>query len=260
VIAEDVSLIVLAFEDGPALPGLVRELDRVLSASARQHEIILVDDGSSDGSAQQAEALCSEVPRLRVLRHEQNRGVGAAFRSGVSCARFAVVGYTDGDAQYSPSDLPSLLAALGTADAVSGVRVRRADPLHRRLFSLGYNLVLRLVYGLPLRDTNCGLKLFRRRFLDTALPIVSDGPFFDAEVMIKGLSAGLHVTEHVVRHLPRRFGRARGASLPSIRLALDEVSTPQMSRFVRRRLVARTLHRVLSLAGTAVRRGPARAR
>jgi glycosyltransferase involved in cell wall biosynthesis len=246
--------IILAFEDAPALPELIRAMNAALPALADEYEIIIVDDGSTDGTASLVGSLRPEIPRLRLIRHEKNCGVGAAFRSGVLAARFDVIGYTDGDAQYSLSDLPRMFAALSSADAVSGVRARRADPFHRTIVSRCYNFLLRLVYGLPLHDTNSGLKLYRREFLDSAMPLRSDGPFFDAEVMIKGVHAGKRVVETDVQHLRRRHGQARGANLSSISRALYELSSPEMSAYVRPGLVARAVHRVVALLATSMAR------
>ena len=248
---ESISLIVLAYDDAPSLPELVLNFDRALRLLASCYEIIVVDDGSTDGTAEVIEKIRRELPAVMSIRHELNEGVGAAFRDGVRASRYDVIGYTDGDGQYSAEDLEVIVKSLADADAVSGRRVRRADSVYRTLVSRCYNFLLREIYGLTLRDTNSGLKLYRRPFLEAALPLVSSGPFFDAEVMIKGLEKGFRIVEVPVQHFPRRYGRARGASISSIRRALSELSSDSMSGYVRRTWWARLIHRTVSVAASS---------
>jgi len=218
------SMVVLAFRDAPALPELVADLERALGPAAPGSEVVIVDDGSGDDTLAVAETLAASRPGVRAVGHRANRGVGAAFRTGVEAATGEIVGYIDGDGQYLPDDLPKLLAIVsGGADVASGIRVRRADPWSRSVVSSVYRTVLRAVYGLRLRDVNSGLKLYRRGALESAWPLLSDGPFYDAEVLIKLDRAGAKIVETPIRHRTRRYGRAGGASLASIRGAVAGV-------------------------------------
>lgn len=228
-----VSMVVLAYNDGPSLPALLRGVSSVLQSCADDHEIIVVDDGSSDRTAAIVEELSEKIDRLRLLRHGRNRGVGAAFRSGVMAARGDVIGYIDGDGQYDPLDIPPLLARLQVVDAVAGLRHHRADPLHRRLISHCYNGLIRTLFGLSVQDVNSGLKLFRRRFLEVGTPLEADSPFFDAELLIKGTAAGGSFEELPVKHLPRLHGHASGGSLRSIWTTLRELRSSRIRRGLR---------------------------
>lgn len=257
----DVTFIVLAYDDAPALPALLAGLDRVLAAAARDHEIVVVDDGSGDDTTAVAGEAARANPRIRLVRHATNRGVGAAFRTGVEAARGGIVGYVDGDGQYDPDDIPSLLAALRDADAVSGVRVRRADAFTRTLVSRVYGAALRTAFGTPLRDVNSGLKAYRRECLAATWPLVSDGPFYDAEVLVKLAAARRRIAEVPVRHLPRRHGRARGATPGSVLRACRGICRADMAPHVRRSAGARVLVASLRLlaggSGDAVSAAPA---
>ncbi len=226
-------MLVLAYNDSSSLPGLVRVLSSVLESCSSEYEIVVVDDGSSDQTVGTIEQLRQEIPHLHLVRHPQNRGVGAAFRSGVMASKGDIVGYIDGDGQYDPCDIASLLVTLDVADAVSGLRQQRADPLSRKLISLVYNWIIRWLFRVPLRDVNSGLKLFRRHFLEVAFPLQSDGPFFDAEVLTKGIAAGHRVLEVPVTHSPRLHGRASGGSLGSICFTLSELCSRRIQEGIR---------------------------
>jgi glycosyltransferase involved in cell wall biosynthesis len=240
-------MIVLAYNDAPALPALITGLSQVLAPMTREFEIIVVDDGSSDATPEVIASL-SGVDGLRLVRHPRNRGVGAAFRTGVEAARFEIVGYIDGDGQLVPGDLVPLMSELEHGDAVSGIRAQRADPALRIALSRVYNRVVRSLFGLTVRDVNAGLKLYRRRFLNAVGPIESQGSFYDTEILVKGLAAGLRVRERRIRHLPRRHGRGLGASLRSIDSVLQAITSPAMRRYRAPTLTARLIHRMLWLA------------
>jgi glycosyltransferase involved in cell wall biosynthesis len=241
----DLSLVVLAYEDAPALPALLAQASEALSAAVPRHEIVVVDDGSTDATAAVVEEASRRDPRVRLVRHAANRGVGAAFRSGVEASRGALVAYVDGDGQYVPEDLPRLVAALADADAASGVRVRRADPWTRTIVSSTYAATLCALYGLRLRDVNSGIKAYRRERLLATWPLVSDGPFYDAEVLVKLLAAGGRVVEVPVQHLPRRHGRARGATVASVRRACAGLTQREMEPHLRPGTVPRAVRVLL---------------
>lgn len=228
-----VSFIVLCYRDGPALASLTARLSAVLTEHANEHEILIVDDGSNDGSELEAQRVADATPRTRAILHERNRGVGRTLASGYEQSCFPIIGYMDGDAQYAPEDIPVLLARLKNSDATSGVRVDRKDPAQRTVVSFFYKHLLWAAYGLRFRDVNSGLKLYKRSFLETASPWAASGAFFDAEIIIKAVKAGLKLEEIPISHFPRKFGVARGASRKSITSTLREVFSPRMRPYRR---------------------------
>jgi glycosyltransferase involved in cell wall biosynthesis len=196
------------------LEGLVTEALETLPQLAETFEIIAVDDGSSDGTAEVADRLATAHPdTVRAIHHPTNLGYGAALRSGFAAARYELIAFTDGDRQFKVIDLGRLTARLAETDrpdAVIGFRIKRADAPLRLAYARAYRLANRIFFGLRVTDVDCAAKLFRREALD-GLRIESDGAFFSAEMMIKLQAAGHTMVEVGVPHYPRTAGSATGA-------------------------------------------------
>jgi len=174
------------------------------------HEIVVVEDGSPDNTAEVVDSLAEEHETVRAIHHETNRGYGGALRSGFAEARnFQLTTYTDGDGQYDFSEFEKLLAAWEEGCAVVGYRINRIEGFRRDFQNKVYGSLLRLLFGLDVRDVNCSLKLFPRSQLDR-ITITSDSSFLDAEVLIKLTRLGLPVREVAVHHYPRLHGEASG--------------------------------------------------
>ncbi|MGH2408093.1 MAG: glycosyltransferase family 2 protein [Candidatus Limnocylindrales bacterium] len=204
-----------AHDEAENVDGLVAEALAVLPELTHAFEIIVVDDGSRDGTGAIADRLVAAHPDLvRVVHHERNRGYGAALRSGFRAARYPLIAFTDGDRQFHVGDLERLLALSSAADApdvVVGYRLKRADPLLRTLYARAYRLCLRVLFGLPVRDVDCACKLFHRQAL-AGIRLESSGAFLSAELLIKVRASGQTVAEVGVPHYPRAAGRASGAN------------------------------------------------
>jgi glycosyltransferase involved in cell wall biosynthesis len=196
------------------LEGLVAEALATLPSLAERFEIVIVDDGSRDGTPQLADQLAASSPGVvRVVHHPTNFGYGAALRSGFHASRFALVAFTDGDRQFQVADLGRLLLRLGQSDRpdlVVGYRIQRADPIIRTIYARVYRLAVRLFFGLPVRDIDCACKLFRREAL-ADIHVESGGAFFSAELLIKLRAAGRRIVEVGVPHYPRTAGSSTGA-------------------------------------------------
>jgi glycosyltransferase involved in cell wall biosynthesis len=244
---ENISIIVLAYNDAPALRQLLQDLHAELARIAAGFEIVVVDDGSSDDTAHVVTGCAAQLGSIRLVRHETNKGVGAGFRTGVRESRFNIIGYMDGDGQYEPRDLSVFLAALPPGGAAIGVRYERADSLKRRLVSRVYGILVRQIYAVPYQDINCGLKLFRRSYLETVLPLESSGSFFDCEVLTKAFHRGRTAVELPVCHYPRRHGHAMGNSSQSIRVAVAGLVSGQMAPYRRDAWMARVLVNAMKL-------------
>ncbi len=200
------------------LEALVEEALAELPALADRFEIIAVDDGSSDRTAEIADRLAAANPGLvRAVHHPTNLGYGAALRSGFRAARHDLVCFTDGDRQFRVADLGRLTARFAqpdAPDAVVGYRIRRADPAIRTIYARLYKVANRIWFGLKVRDVDCACKLFRRGALD-GVRVESGGAFFSAELLVKLGAAGGRLVEVGVPHYPRTAGSPTGAR-PSV--------------------------------------------
>jgi len=218
----EISFILPAHNESENIDSIARRALAVLASRFERFELIIVDDGSDDATAQRAEALRSEFPQTRLLRHEGRRGYGAALKTGIQQARGELVFFTDSDGQFDVGELSLLLDKIGRFDIVAGYRVRRRDPLGRAVLAWGWGLLARLLFGLRFKDLNCAFKLFRRRVFDE-IPIESVGAFVNTEILIRAKRHGFVWTQVPVTHYPRRAGRQSGASLRVILKALAEL-------------------------------------
>jgi glycosyltransferase involved in cell wall biosynthesis len=197
-------------------------LEAELPRIARQHEIVVVDDGSRDRTGEIADRLAAANPRLKVVHHPANRGYGAAVISGIRACNEPWVVLCDGDGQFEVSDLARLTAKVPEYDVVVGNRTHRADHLMRRVNGKAWTLLMRLLLGIRISDVDCGLKLFRRDLLEE-LDLQAKGAMISAELMAQLAGRGAKICEVDVRHLPRVAGEQSGASLKVIARAFREL-------------------------------------
>jgi glycosyltransferase involved in cell wall biosynthesis len=204
------------FNDELAIPKMVRDVHAALAASVADFEIIVVDDGSSDGSVGVLEALRAEVPELRIVVHEANRGYGGALRTGFDSATKEWVFYTDGDAQYDASEVVRCIdAASREVDVVQGYKIGRGDSWFRRLIGRTYHHVVRVLFRLRVRDTDCDFRLIRRELLEQ-VTLTSTSGTICVEMMRRFQDAGARFTEVGVSHHFRPHGRSQFFRLPAI--------------------------------------------
>lgn len=196
-------------EDANLLP-MVEAMLRVLPAVAERWELIIIDDGSRDATCALADRLARQHASIRVVHHRTGRGYGAAIRSGLRAARYEYVFFTDADRQFDPGQITVLIAELGRADVVVGYRHARSDPFFRRLNAAAWNLLVRWLFRLPVRDVNCAFKLFDRRAL-AGIELEADGAVVSAELLARLCQQGARIVEVPVDHFPRVEGEPTGA-------------------------------------------------
>ena len=203
--ASFLSVVIPAYNEEPNVEPCYRELVGVLEGLRMPFEIIVVDDGSTDGTFAALRRLAAADRRLRVLRFRRNVGQTGALAAGFRAARGDVVVTLDADLQNDPRDIPALLAALPGHDAVCGWRVDRHDPWTKRAGSRVANAVRRAITRDGVHDTGCMLKAFRRPALGH-LPLYRGmHRFFPALLRIEGF----RVVEVPVHHRPRRAGQSK---------------------------------------------------
>ncbi|HEY4078262.1 MAG TPA: glycosyltransferase family 2 protein [Rhizomicrobium sp.] len=216
-----VSVVVPVKDEAGNVGPLAREIAAAL-AGEPEHEIIFVDDGSTDGTAAALAALKSEIPSLRVLRHSRNLGQSRGIRTGVKAAHGVTIVTLDGDGQNDPADIPALLTALRAqpdAGLVSGVRVKRKDTASRRLASRLGNGLRNFLLRDGATDTGCGLKAFRREaFLDL--------PYFDhihRYLIALVQREGWKVAFVPVNHRPRLTGASKYTNLGRLLVSIQDL-------------------------------------
>jgi len=196
-------------------------VERVVAAAldvgqrvAEDVEVVVIDDGSEDGTAAVTERMAAEDPRVRLVRHPENLGYGAALKSGLQAATKDYVFFTDGDGQFDLQELPKLVGPMvnDECDLALGYRLKRADPFIRSVNAALYRGLIRLLFGLKVRDIDCAFKLMRRSAIE-GITLEADGALISAELLIKASKAGLRFHEVGVHHYPRQAGKQSGASL-----------------------------------------------
>jgi len=198
----EISAVVPAFNEVESLPALFAELRAALDATGRSWELLVVDDGSTDGSRERIEAEAEADDRVRAVVLERNAGQSAALAAGLERARGDVVVTLDADLQNDPADLPLLLGALAHADVVSGVRRRRQDHWLRLASSRIANAVRRRVLGDPVTDIGCSFKAYRREALQGLPMFVGVHRFLPALCVFRGA----RFAEVPLSHRPRVHG------------------------------------------------------
>jgi glycosyltransferase involved in cell wall biosynthesis len=220
--ALSVSIVLPAYNEEANIEQALTEATGVAERLFGEHEVVVVDDGSTDRTGALVRAAAERDPRVRLIAHEANRGYGEALRTGFLAATLDFVFFTDADLQFDLDELEGFLQYAGTVDVVAGYRLNRQDPLVRRLMAYAWNLLVRVLFYVPVRDIDCAFKLFDRRVL-REVDLESVGAMVNTELMVKLGRAGASVVEVGVHHRPRRAGEARGASLRVVVTAMREV-------------------------------------
>jgi glycosyltransferase involved in cell wall biosynthesis len=197
------------YNDAATIGDLVLEAERQLRACAPDYEIIVVNDGSRDGSADVLRALQARVPCLKVITHEQNRGYGGALRSGFANATKDLVFYTDGDGQYDVRELPVLLMLLtDDTDFVNGIKMTRRDPPHRIVVGNLHRFLMRWAFWLPIADVDCDFRLIRRAIVER-IELTSNSGSICVELVKDAQRAGAQFREVSVPHYARLWGQSQ---------------------------------------------------
>jgi glycosyltransferase involved in cell wall biosynthesis len=198
-----------AYNDSGTIASLVIAALAAARKLTPDFEVIIVNDGSADATAEIADELARTYPEVRVVHHEGNRGYGGALRSGFAAATRELVFYTDGDAQYDPSEMAVLWGALtDDVDLVNGYKISRSDPLHRVVIGRIYHHAVKQLFGLRVRDVDCDFRLMRRSIFDK-VTLEKNSGVICLEMMKKIQDAGFRIAEVPVHHYHRVYGRSQ---------------------------------------------------
>ena len=222
---QELSVVLPAFNEEANIEAVVRNCVAYLAQRIPDYELLVVNDGSRDRTGEILDRLVGEFPTLRPLHHPQNRGYGAALRTGFSAAAKRFVFYMDGDGQFDIRDLDNLLP-LVTDDEhiVTGFRIERRDPFMRRLNAkLFGNFLVRVMLGVRVRDLNCAFKLIPKKVFDR-ITLESTGALINAELYGRAVRRGFRIKEVGVHHYPRTAGVQTGAHLSVILRAFYDLA------------------------------------
>ena len=194
----------------------------VLESIQADYEVIVVNDGSRDQTAQRINQLAEDHDCVRVIHHSTNLGYGAALQSGFKAACKELVFYTDGDGQFDISEMPPLLEIIRTCDIVSCYRLDRQDSFMRKLNGWCWTKLVSGVFGLRMRDIDCAFKLYRRVIFDD-MTLCSTGALIDTEILARAQRKGCRIEQKGVHHFARRSGDPSGANWRVVIRAFKEL-------------------------------------
>ena len=198
-----------AYNDSGTIASMVIRAVKAASELTSDFEVIVVNDGSGDGTAEIADELARTYAQVRVVHHPQNRGYGGALRTGFRTASKELIFYTDGDAQYDPAELSLLWAKMTPdTDLVNGYKISRSDPCHRIVIGRLYHHIVSILFGLKMRDVDCDFRLMRRAIFER-IDLEKTSGVICLEMMKKIHDGGFRIVEVPVHHYHRAFGKSQ---------------------------------------------------
>jgi glycosyltransferase involved in cell wall biosynthesis len=216
------TVVLPCFNEAPNIAQAIHQARWAAVWSADLYQIVVVDDGSTDGTAQIAADVAREVSHVRVVQHDHNRGYGAAVVSGLRAALLPWVLLTDADLQFDLNQLEDFVPLTQDADMVLGWRIDRQDPRHRRVNAAAWNWLVERAFDLQVRDVDCAFKLIRRELVED-MPLTSTGAMISTELLVRAQANGARVRELGVEHRPRVAGEQSGANPRVVLRALREL-------------------------------------
>ncbi|MCL5958423.1 MAG: glycosyltransferase family 2 protein [Chloroflexi bacterium] len=216
-----ISLILPAHNEEPNIGPVVEAASGVLPEVFRDYEVIIVDDGSHDSTPRIADEVAAGNPHVKVVHHPHNRGYGAALTSGFRAASGDYWMFMDSDRQFDIRDVSRLAPYVSRYDIVAGYRMKRNDPHHRFIIGSTFNRVVRILFGIKVKDIDCGFKIFRADVLRN-MDLKSPGALINTEIHAKAISQRRSLFEVGVNHYPRLEGEQSGASLKVVSRAMTE--------------------------------------
>lgn len=215
---KEVSAFFPAYNEEGNIENVVRTAIKVLDKHAEKYEVIVVDDGSSDKTAEIVNKISKEDNRVRIVSHEKNMGYGMALRTGFKNCKYEWIVFTDSDGQFDFTEFPNFIKEQKRtkADLVVGWYLRRKVSIIRKINSKLWQLLIRILLGLKVRDIDCGFKFIRKKAIDSMTLTAERGAFISTEFLTKAKEGGFKIVEIPATHHPRKAGQATGASLKVI--------------------------------------------
>ena len=222
------SVVVPLYNEEEGIAHLIQAIFSALSTDPDFLELVLVDDGSRDRTAELVLEFAKFEPRIRMLRHDRNRGLGAAIRTGLEAAEGDLILYTDADLPFDFSLIPQLIALASNERVIVGYRTNRGEGLRRWILTKGYNFFCRFGLGLRVRDVNFACKLIPRRAV-RGMRLASEGSFIDAELLLECKRQGFAINEFPLTY----YRRTRGLSTLSRPMVIAGILFEMTKYFIR---------------------------
>jgi len=198
-----------AYNDSGTIASMVVAAVLAAGRLTPDFEVIVINDGSRDSTPLILDELARVYPQVRIIHHDGNRGYGGALRSGFAHASKEWIFYTDGDAQYDPWEMSELWSRRAPGiDMVNGYKISRSDPFHRVVIGRVYHHMVKLLFGLKVRDVDCDFRLMRRTIFDRVVLTKNSGVIC-LEMMKKIQDAGFTIAEAPVHHYHRAYGKSQ---------------------------------------------------
>lgn len=201
---------------------VVKNAVEVAKKVAKEWEIIIIDDGSSDKTYEIGRDLAREFRNVRVITHSPNRGYGAALKEGFENAKYKYVVFTDGDRQFDFSQVSKFIETMKGSDMVIGFRKKRRDSYSRHILMYLLKFWDYIFFGFYFKDIDCGFKMFKKEALQEIMPLRSEGAMITTEILAKATRKKLTIREVEVSHFPREYGNQSGANIAVVVRAVLE--------------------------------------
>lgn len=211
-----------AYNEEASITTTVLETLKVLPQVAKRYEVLVINDGSTDATAPLVQVLIQKYRPVKLINHPHNLGYGAALKTGLTSAKYDWICYTDSDGQFRFDEISRFLPSTSSYDLIVGFREHRTDNPIRRLLAFTLRIWDTLLFGLNLKDVDCGFKLFKKEVVDTIGPLITSSAITETEFMVKAKRAGFTIKEVGVTHHARPEGIQTGAKVKVILRAFTE--------------------------------------
>ena len=198
-----------AYNEEESIENVVEKALSIIPEFTDNFEVLVINDGSIDNTENILIKLSEKHKNVNFVSHPVNKGYGAALKTGFKSAQHSNIFFSDGDGQFDIKELSNLIPHLDDNDIVAGYRIKRNDPFHRILNGKAYNMLVRLLFGLKVRDIDCAFKLFKKDAVNS-LELKSNAAFISAELLIRAKNKGLKISQVGVHHYPREKGSPTG--------------------------------------------------
>jgi glycosyltransferase involved in cell wall biosynthesis len=221
--APSISAFFPAYNEEANIGPLCQKTAAALKKVTGRYEVIAVNDGSRDRTAEVVKALHKKDPHIRLVNHDVNQGYGAAVKTGFASSRMDWIFFTDGDGQFDVAEIARLLPLTADHDLVVGYRIKRADPRIRLLNAWAWGTLVRNLFRLKgVRDIDCAFKIIRRSVFEK-FKLETTGAMISTELLVKAQKNGFRIVEVGVHHYARTAGQQTGAKLSVIARAFKEL-------------------------------------